>query len=307
MTNEAHVTPLDDQALQRWPLPEASDDADKEDRGRVLIIGGARSLGGAVYLAGMAAMRAGAGKVTLATADRFADALVIAFPEARVVGLEETDDAALALCESLFDTPVDALLIGPGLPATQSVRQLVKQAIVSSRAATIILDAGAMDAVRDLDFATSRRDALLLLTPHAGEVAHLLSIDKREVVGDPIAVARRSAQTFGVAVALKGATTVIATPEGRCFQHNGGNAGLAVSGSGDVLAGIIAGLVARGATLEQAAAWGIVVHARAGDILARRVGRVGFLAREIISEVPAVIERISKSASPGPIGFTGGR
>ena len=94
-------------------------------------------------------------------------------------------------------------------------------------------------------------------------------------------------------MALKGATTIIADPDGHAWRHDGGNIGLAVSGSGDVLAGLVAGLCARGAAIEQAAVWGVALHARAGDRLAGRIGRLGFLAREMPGEVPALMHELS--------------
>ncbi|RYY77678.1 MAG: NAD(P)H-hydrate dehydratase, partial [Comamonadaceae bacterium] len=117
--------------------------------------------------------------------------------------------------------------------------------------------------------------------PHAGEMAHLTGDDKEAILDDPLAAARRAAQRWNAVVAVKGPTTVVATPGGTAWQHSGGNCGLATSGSGDTLAGAIAGLCARGASLEQACGWGVVLHAQAGDRLARRLGPVGYLAREI--------------------------
>jgi NAD(P)H-hydrate repair Nnr-like enzyme with NAD(P)H-hydrate dehydratase domain len=138
-----------------------------------------------------------------------------------------------------------------------------------------------------------RPDARLLLTPHAGELAHLSGLDKAGIAADPLAAARRHAREWHATVALKGATTVIATPDGRSWCHAAGNLGLAVSGSGDVLAGIMAGLAARGAPLEQAAAWGVALHARAGERLAVQVGTLGFLARELAGEVPRLLDELS--------------
>jgi hydroxyethylthiazole kinase-like uncharacterized protein yjeF len=121
----------------------------------------------------------------------------------------------------------------------------------------------------------------VLLTPHAGEVAHLTGCGKDEVLADPERAAREAAQRWNAVIAVKGARTVIADPDGRAWLHEGGNAGLATSGSGDTLAGAIAGLCARGADLVQACAWGVVLHAQAGERLAVQRAPVGYLAREI--------------------------
>jgi hydroxyethylthiazole kinase-like uncharacterized protein yjeF len=131
----------------------------------------------------------------------------------------------------------------------------------------------------------------VLLTPHAGEMAHLTGIAKEEIGGAPERIALEAAQRWNAVVALKGARTVIAAPGGDRWQHDGGNVGLATSGSGDVLAGIIAGLAARGADLTQAASWGVALHARAGERLAERLGKLGYLARELYDEIPTLLEQ----------------
>jgi hydroxyethylthiazole kinase-like uncharacterized protein yjeF len=133
----------------------------------------------------------------------------------------------------------------------------------------------------------------VILTPHAGEMAHLTGIAKDEINAAPDPRALEAAQAWNAVLALKGARTVIATPDGTLYQHEGGNVGLAISGSGDVLAGIIAGLAARGAPLDQAACWGVALHARAGERLAERMGTLGYLAREISQEIPALLEQIA--------------
>jgi len=151
-----------------------------------------------------------------------------------------------------------------------------------------LLDAAAMGAV--LDDPTQR--APLLVTPHAGEMAHLLHRPMHEVRADAAGCARALAQRCNAVVALKGATTHLAQPDGEVWRHETCEIGLATAGSGDVLAGLVAGLAARGATLAQAAAWAVGVHAHAGARLARRTGRLGYLACEVADEIPAAIEGI---------------
>jgi ADP-dependent NAD(P)H-hydrate dehydratase len=137
----------------------------------------------------------------------------------------------------------------------------------------------------------------VVISPHAGEMARLQGRDKADVDGDGMA-ALHGASQWNVVVALKGAVTSIASPEGRLWRHEAGQPGLATSGSGDVLAGLIAGLAARGAALEQAAAWGVVLHALAGGRLARRLGPLGYLARELGGEVPSLMNRPWRRARP---------
>jgi ADP-dependent NAD(P)H-hydrate dehydratase len=135
-------------------------------------------------------------------------------------------------------------------------------------------------------------DRTVVLSPHAGEMAHLSGVAKDAICAAPETHALRAASQWNAVLALKGARTVIASPGGRRWRHEGGNAGLAISGSGDVLAGLIAGLAARGAPLEQAACWGVALHALAGERLAMRIGSLGYLARELAAEVPALMDEL---------------
>jgi NAD(P)H-hydrate repair Nnr-like enzyme with NAD(P)H-hydrate dehydratase domain len=137
----------------------------------------------------------------------------------------------------------------------------------------------------------------IAVTPHLGEMAHLCHADKDALACHPAQAATRAAAAWQAVVALKGATTCIATPNARLWRHTGGNVGLATSGSGDVLAGLILGLAARGAPLEQAVAWGVAVHALAGEWLAARVGPLGYLAREIPGEFPALLLHLAGQES----------
>jgi NAD(P)H-hydrate repair Nnr-like enzyme with NAD(P)H-hydrate dehydratase domain len=125
-------------------------------------------------------------------------------------------------------------------------------------------------------------------------MAHLSGAGKDDIEADGCAKAQVAARRWNAVVALKGAATFIAAPDGRLWRHDGGNVGLAISGSGDTLAGIIAGLAARGASLEQAGAWGVALHARAGEQLAARIGPLGYLAREIAAEVPMLMHTLGQ-------------
>lgn len=129
----------------------------------------------------------------------------------------------------------------------------------------------------------------VVLTPHAGEMAGMLGVDKDAVAADPEGTARRAAAMLHAVVALKGSCTVVAAPDGRAWSYGGGGVGLATSGSGDTLAGMVTGLLARGTEPEAALLWGVWLHGEAGRRLARTRGRVGFLARELLAEVPAIM------------------
>ena len=288
------VITIDDDVLRDWPLSQP-EEGDKEERGRVVIVAGCAEIPGAGVLAAIAALRAGAGKVTIATPASIADRMAFAVPESRVIALEETADGCIAASaahalEDLADK-ADALLVGPGLAYGNATEALTLALLSIFKHTRIVLDAAAMDVAmhsRGLRFS-----APVLLTPHAGEMAKLTGLDKDAIVANPRSTALDASKRWYAFVALKNAITHIAAPDGRLWCHDGGNSGLATSGSGDVLAGIIAGLVARGADLEQAAAWGVALHARAGERLAGRVGPLGYLARELPAEVPAIMAALT--------------
>jgi ADP-dependent NAD(P)H-hydrate dehydratase len=279
--------------LRGWPLPRPGPDGDKEERGRTLVIAGSREMPGAALLAATAVLRAGAGKLAVATAAGIAAGVALALPEARVMALPESAAGGLAaagaaLLESSL-RKVDVVLVGPGLLDEDESCRFVESLLPLCGEATVVLDALAMGVVANL----GRFQRPVLMTPHAGEMAHLCGGSKAAVLADPAGHARDAAKRWNAVVALKGARTHIADREGRLWLHEGGNAGLGTSGSGDTLAGLIAGLAARGATLEQASVWGIALHALAGRELAARRGPLGYLARELAEEVPRLMHVLS--------------
>jgi hydroxyethylthiazole kinase-like uncharacterized protein yjeF len=283
--------------LRRLPLPPLDESADKEARGRVLIAGGSAQNPGGLLLAAEAALRAGAGKVQLATADAIATAAGVAVPEARVFafpasGSEGLDPGAAKGIAQRADG-ADAFLIGPGLVDEDAAGRLAGGVLKRIERPAVVLDAGGLAALRRDPRALAHLDGRAVLTPHAGEMAQLLGMERDAVEADPVAAARRAAEAFGATVALKGAQTVIAAPDGTVLRYTRGGVGLGTSGSGDVLAGIVAGLLARGAEPLRAAAWGVFLHGEAGNALARRHGAVGFLARELAAEVPRILHRTS--------------
>lgn len=282
--------------LRDWPLPAPSPNADKEARGNVLVIAGSREMPGAALLAATAAMRAGAGKLTIATAASIARQLGIAMPEARVLGLPESVGGGLLSgdTDSLGEAcrTADAVLFGPGMQDDAATVSLVRSMSKYCKHASVVLDAASMLAVLGGQMSSLKRK--ILLTPHAGEIANLLSIKKKAVLDKPEQVATAAVQLLHASVALKGPVTVIATSDGKRWRHQGGNSGLASSGSGDVLAGIIAGLAARGAPIAQAAVWGVALHALAGEQLALRHGPLGYLSRDISGEVPSLMRLLAR-------------
>ena len=285
---------IDPRLLRDWPLPVPGGGADKDDRGSTLVVAGGSETPGAAVLAAHAALRAGAGRLAVATAASVARGVALALAEARVIALPESDlggPAAdgLAKIEARL-ARVDAVLVGPGLQDAAATRAFARRLVKRTTRAAVVLDALAMDVVLDV----RRFERPPLLTPHAGEMAHLTGFTREEIAADPERHAREAALRWNAVVALKGATTMIATPDGDCWRHTSQQAGLGTSGSGDVLAGIVVGLAARGAPLAQAASWAVALHASAGAALAERIGPVGYLAGELAAEVPGLMARLAR-------------
>ncbi|GAB3775395.1 NAD(P)H-hydrate dehydratase [Ramlibacter monticola] len=284
---------VDEALLRGWPLPQPGADSDKEDRGSVLVLAGSREMPGAAILAGTAALRAGAGKLVIATPQSAATAVAASVPEARVLALPEGSEGAPTLSGlpplQAIAASLSAVVIGPGMIGSQSTIAFVQAVLPLFRNAVVLLDALALDCVR----MPGRFEQPVILTPHAGEMAHLTGHGKEDLQDEPREAACAQAAAWNAVVALKGATTCVAAPDGRCWTHRAQAPGLGTYGSGDVLAGIIAGLAARGCAPEQAAVWGVALHARAGEALAARMGTLGFLARELAGEVPALMEALA--------------
>lgn len=295
--NAVDVTP---ELLRAWPLPMPGAHGDKDARGRVLIVGGAPEMPGAVVLSAEAALRAGAGKLQVATCESIAPWVASALPEARVIALPETPEGtfAEAALPRLIELgrSADAIAVGPGQLEHESADALLARWLQALPAVPVVVDAAALCAVPLLPAAIA---ACMILTPHAGEMARLLERDKDDVTDAAQRSASDAADRFDAVVVGKGAQTFIvdgsraADASRKPFRNRAGNVGLATSGSGDALAGVIAGLAARGASPVQAAVWGVHLHAAAGDALAERIGPLGYLARELLAEIPALMHRLT--------------
>lgn len=294
MSPLAAVKAVDAALLRGWPLPVPAG-GDKNARGSVFVVAGAPQMPGAAILCATATLRAGAGKLQIGTCASVTAHVSTAVPESLVVALDETPSGAIAL-SSAHDiveraNRVDALVIGPGL-----VDEAASAALIASVARELdvpaVIDAAALACFADRADAIARLGGRAVLTPHAGEMASMLGCERAAVEADPASHALDAARRFGAVVALKGETTYIAAPDGALYRNEHGNAGLATSGSGDVLAGVIGGLLARGTAPLAACAWGVFLHARAGDVLARKIG-FGFLARELSAEIPALMGELS--------------
>jgi hydroxyethylthiazole kinase-like uncharacterized protein yjeF len=277
--DEQVITP---HVLRSWPLPDPQ--GDKESRGTVLVVGGSRFNPGAVLLAGVAALRAGAGRLQLAVAEESAIALSVAVPEARVVGFPPGSDH---IPDELLELAADAdvIAIGPGLDDIGQTTNLMRTVLeVAPTGAGVVLDAYALGALSKEPGLLRQRRAVL--TPNVTEAAHLLG---EEPDDDLAVVARDLAGRYSAVISLYGH---IADPDGRAWREESGDAGLGTSGSGDARAGVVAGLLGRGAEPAQAACWAAFAHAASGQRLSPRYGRTGFLARELVDEVAYTIATI---------------
>ena len=280
---------LDRSALDAHPLPPVID-GDKETKGTILVIAGSREVPGAALLTATAAMRAGAGKLRIATVESAAIQVGLAMPEAMVIGVAEaadggfTEAAARMLAEQLAD--VNAVVAGPGMKGNDSCRVLARTLL--ENAAALALDVALLKSLRSSD---EKRRVTPVLLPDGDELASLLGCDEAEVERDPLGCGKRAAELYRSVVLVKGATSHVVTPEGHVWTYEGGAPGLGVSGSGDVLAGIVGGLLARGAEPLSALLWAVWLHGQAGASLAKKVGPIGFLAREIADEIPALLPR----------------
>ncbi|MFN3433274.1 MAG: NAD(P)H-hydrate dehydratase [Sphingomonas sp.] len=290
------MTPLDAAWRSAHPLPMPAGETSKNSRGQVLVVGGARRVPGAIALTAEAALRSGAGKVRIATIAAAALPLGIAMPEVGVIGLPEDEAGEIARGDdpALIATleRVDAVAIGPGMGDPAAAERLVRW--IAGRLGdrtVLLLDGAAVACAGRLDDALAPLAGRLILTPHPGEMAALMDYDAHMVSERGEALAVEAARRFGAAVALKGSRTIVAAPDAEPLDYPGGGVGLATGGSGDVLAGAVAGLAARGAPPAQALAWGVWLHGEAGRTLAQRSGPIGFLARELPPLLPGLLPR----------------
>ena len=282
--------PLDLRELRRHPLAPVTE-GDKNSRGKLLIIAGTREIAGAASICANAALRAGAGKVTVATVASVAPQLGMAVPEARVVAVSETRAGGFAhsAISKLADlaNEHDAIVAGPGMSPTRVATSLAANLCAIGR--PLVLDAALLHGLAPAAGHSRAADIPPILLPHSGEMASLIGCSAEEVEAKPLACGRDAACRYEALVLVKGPESHVVTPAGDAWKYRGGGHGLGVSGSGDALAGILGGLLARGSGRLEALLWSVWLHGEAGASLARKIGPVGFFAREVAAEVPALL------------------
>ena len=283
---------LDRQALDQHPLPPVVDGG-KETKGRILVVAGSRDVPGAALLTATAAMRAGAGKLKIATVESASTAIGVAMPEAMVIGLPLADDGGFGAgaIADIRDTAadVDAVVAGPGVKSSDMCKRLADRLLESD--AALALDVSLLETMEPLHERQLGRSSTPVLLPNAKELASLLDCKPEHVDDDPIGCGIRAAELYCSVVLVKGVTSHVVTPGGEFWTYEGGAPGLGVSGSGDVLAGIVGGLLARGAEPLNALLWSVWLHGEAGARLGKKFGPIGFLARELAGEIPALLPR----------------
>jgi hydroxyethylthiazole kinase-like uncharacterized protein yjeF len=253
---------------------------------------------GAVVLAATAALRAGAGKLRIATVKGAASFVACSVPESRVFSLAETKTGAISAgaWEMIAEEAekVQAVLVGPGMIDSRAVKRLMMSLLPRIVRPIVVLDAEALSCFAEATKFLDRVRCRTILTPHEEEMAGITGKSREAISSEREETAQRAAREFRAVMILKGRETLIASPDGDMYVNRAGNVGLATSGSGDVLSGIITGLAARGSDPLQAAAWGVYLHARAGERLAETRGPLGFLARELPAEVPSLMQEIGE-------------
>jgi NAD(P)H-hydrate epimerase len=295
----APKTELLDRETIQWLVPRRDPDTHKGSYGHLLVMAGSRGKTGAAILACRAAMRMGAGLVTLAAPrslnDIFAGSLVEVMTEPlRENAAEEMEALGDADWRRLLERK-DALLFGPGTGVTEAARNALRW-LLKNLAMPWVIDAdGLSNLALDIDRLRGARTAPVL-TPHPGEMARLIGRDTAAVNKDRVGAAQYFAVTHRCYVVLKGARTVIAAADGKVFINPTGNPGMASGGMGDVLAGMLAALLAQGFSPEDAMKLGVYLHGFVGDRVAEAKGPIGLIASDIIEGLPAGLRRLSAVA-----------
>jgi NAD(P)H-hydrate epimerase len=276
-------------------LPPRAPDSNKGDYGRVLVVGGSRSMTGAAILCGIAALRAGAGLVKVATPASVQPIVAVGNPCYTTAALPHDEDGRLSLFASAplvhLAEAHDVVALGPGLDRSDGVSALVAE-VVGRIARPMVIDADGLNALVGHCDQLQRQQSPRILTPHPGEFARLLAIETKAVQAQRRELAVEFAQRHGVIVVLKGQGTIV-TDGRRVYQNTTGNPGMAKGGTGDVLTGIIAALLAQGLAPFEAAQLGVYVHGLAGDLARDQIGEVSMLATDVLDFLPPAIRQLS--------------
>lgn len=282
-------------------LPQRAADSHKGSYGRVLVIAGSVGMTGAASLASEAALRTGAGLVTLAIPKSLNAILEVKLSEVMTLPLPETENGSLAEAATpsileYAEKTKSVIAIGPGLsqhPETVAlVRQLTKENREQGFELPMVVDADGLNALAKVKELIPLLGEKAVLTPHLGEMARLTDTPIPTLAADRICTAEEFAQKYGLTLVLKGAPTVTSNSKGEVWINSTGNPGMATAGMGDVLTGVIAGLIAQKVPSANAATLGVYLHGLAGDIAAETVGRHGLIASDVLMAIPQAISSL---------------
>jgi hydroxyethylthiazole kinase-like uncharacterized protein yjeF len=300
LTTPADVAPL------IGPRPR---DSNKGVFGHVLVLGGSVGKAGAAAMAGMAALRAGAGLSTVGTPKSVLPTVAGFHPELMTEPLEETESGTISK-RTLAYGHLDALAkgktvlaIGPGISRQTETSDVVRT-VVKKYSTPIVLDADGLNAFEGRVAELNGEGRTLVLTPHPGEMARLAGIPTSDVQKDRLSVARDFARKHNLILVLKGNRTLIAMPDGAVWVNTTGNAGMATGGTGDILTGMTAGLIAQNpARVLQAVVAAVHLHGLAGDVARERMGEHSMTATDLLGALPEAFERTRDSATAGTVTF----
>ena len=266
-------------------------DAHKGNFGHLLVVAGSPGLSGAAGLAAISALRSGAGLVTLAVGASLYPILASCFMELMFLPLPEKEGALSAQSVPLiqkFIAKTDVLLIGPGLGHKKSISGFIAK-LLNGLEKPLVLDADGLNALAGKPEILKKVKAPVIVTPHPGEMAGLTGLKIEKIQKSRRETALRFSREYNVVTVLKGYQTVVASPDGSLYLNFTGNPGLATAGSGDVLAGLIAGLLVQGLPVFSAASLGVYLHGLAGDLVSREKGEPSLLAGDLLEKIPSAI------------------
>jgi ADP-dependent NAD(P)H-hydrate dehydratase / NAD(P)H-hydrate epimerase len=269
----------------------------KGDFGRVFIVAGSQGLTGAAHLASVAALRSGAGLVTLGVPEKIYSILARREAEVMVKPFPSNSDGAFSkkALSSIFEfsSNQDVLAMGPGLSQNPETQFVIRKLIAKTNL-PLVLDADALNALKGNLSILKECKARAILTPHPGEFVRVFggTLSAEDTLRKKRA--RAIAKRFGVVMILKGHHTVVADPSGKIYINKTGNPGMAKAGSGDALTGILAALLGQGFSLWDAARFGVFIHGYAGDHAAKKTGQISLISSDLIEALPSVLKRILK-------------
>jgi len=281
-------------------LPKRKPDTHKGTYGHLAVIAGSKGKGGAAALASISALRAGAGLVTLALPECLNISFEAGVPEVMTLPLPDTKDGTID--KSAFDILINfldgksAVLIGPGITTNLSTSSLIKNFIKKVKC-PMLIDADALNVIADTMELLKNRTSPVIITPHPGEMARMLNTTSKEIQTNRIESSRKLSVEYGIYVILKGARSIVTTPEGEIYINPTGNPGMATAGTGDILSGIVAGFLSQGLSAKDSSILGVYLHGMAGDIAAANLTQTALIASDLLKTFPEAVKGVEKQTT----------